>query len=107
VFSPTLFTLIIQYPEHIIVPLYNEFLLFGFTIYFSLYTSFDSPLIVDSSTLTEPSMIIPSAGTISPSSNITISSTTTSLIGISIFLSSLITLQLIFDTSSCNFSNDF
>ena len=68
----------------------------------SLYTSFASPLIIDSSTEILPSIIIPSAGILSPDSSKTKSSTTTSLIGICIFFPSLFTLTLISDDSSVN-----
>ena len=65
--------------------------------------SFVSPVSDDSSTVISPSIKYPSAGTLSPVSNITISLTTTSLIGISLISLFLLTRHLILDASICNF----
>ena len=62
---------------------------------------------LDSSTLTIPSIITPSAGILSPASNDIISPTTTSSILISTTFPFLKARQFIFDDSSCNFSNAF
>ena len=72
-----------------------------------LYASFVSPFKLDSSTLSSPSIIIPSAGILSPVSNLTISPTTISSIEVSINLPSLFTLHFILDDSSCKCSKAF
>ena len=68
--------------------------------YFSLCTSFDSPLILDSSTPIVPSIKIPSAG-------ITTSPTTTSSNEISVTFPFLLTLHFNFNDSSFSFSKAF
>ena len=72
-----------------------------------LKLSLVSPFNADSSTLTPPSIIIPSAGTKSPLSKYTKSFTTISLIKTLFKTPFLLTLTYIFIDSSCNFLKAF
>ena len=86
VLKPTLVTLIIALPFKTLVPRY-------ISLFFLFSTSFDSPVNEDSSTYTFPSIITPSAGTISPDESITKSFFTTFSINIFFSCLSLITVQ--------------
>ena len=68
---------------------------------YSLYTSFVSPLREDSSTDNFPFINIPSAGTLLPGANISMSFFTISSIVISLVLPSLFTKTFILEDSSC------